>query len=223
MTQDDLDPFDLCPIGSYDAGSSYSNWDTSDWAAVEPIPACCRLTGNLIPQATKGATAAIQEPQDWPPVPRGQLSPHQSPEKDSSPWLKSLHIAAQNGNDRIARILLQYNADCNGRDSEGRTPIMHAVFGGYEDVVRSLLSHGARIGNLDGEFSTTALHLAVTHRRDDLLRLFLSQGLRGRVLLDCYDDNGRTPLHLAIDTGFEAGVVVLLHYGADPQCKVYRT
>lgn len=223
VTQDDLDPLDLCPTGSHDAVSNYASWDAADWAAVEPVPVRCRFTRNILPQATGGTAAATQEPTGGPPGTRGQLSPHQSPTKDSSAWLSSLHIAARNGNDRIARILLQHNADCNEKDSEGRTPIIHAVIGGHEDVVRSLLSHGARIGNLDGEFSTTALHLAVIHRRDDLLRLLLGQGSRGKVLLDCYDDSGRTPLHIAIDTGFEAGVVVLLQYGADPQCKVYRT
>ena len=138
-------------------------------------------------------------------------------------WLGPLHIAAQKGRDRIARILLQYNTDCNEKDSDGLTPIIHAVIGGHEDVVRSLLLHGARIGNVDGQQGPSALHWAVLNRRETLLRLLLDHCSEEPRLIDSYDNFGRTPLHIAIDTGFEMGVLMLLQFGADPQYKTCKS
>ncbi len=34
-------------------------------------------------------------------------------------WLSPLHMAAQKGHDRIVRMLLEHNGDCNEGDSEG--------------------------------------------------------------------------------------------------------
>ncbi|OTA66639.1 hypothetical protein K449DRAFT_235875 [Hypoxylon sp. EC38] len=77
-------------------------------------------------------------------------------------WLSPLHMAARRGNDRIAWLLLQQGVDCNEKDSDGLTPIMHAVIGGNEEVVRSLLLHGADIGDDSGHKRPSALHLART-------------------------------------------------------------
>ena len=128
-----------------------------------------------------------------------------------------LHIAARKGYDRIARILLQHDTDCNEKDSDGLTPIMYAVIAGHEDVVRSLLLHGARIGNVDGHLHSSALHWAAQYRRETLLRVLLNHCLGERTLIDSYDDLGRTPLHVAVDAEFEPGVLILLQFGANPQ------
>ena len=138
-------------------------------------------------------------------------------------WLSPLHIAAQKGHNRIARILLQHIIDCNEKDSDGLTPIMHAIIGGHEDVVRSLLSYGARLGDVDGLQRPSALHYAVLHRRETLLRVLLNHCVDERALIDSYDDFGRTPLHIAIDTDFETGVLLLLQFGANPQYKACKS
>jgi hypothetical protein len=155
------------------------------------------------------------------PSPLGDSSSSPSGENVCG-WLSPLHIAAQKGHDRIVRILLRHNIDCNEKDSDGLTPIIHAVIGGHEDVLRSLLSHGVRIGSVDGQQRPSALHWAVLHRRGTLLRVLLNHCLEEKALIDCYDDTGRTPLHLAIDTDFEDGVVILLQFGADPQHKARK-
>lgn len=131
-------------------------------------------------------------------------------------------MAAQKGQDRIVRALLQHSIDCNERDSDGLTPLMHAVIGGHADVVQSLLMRGASIGNFDGQQCPSAVHLAVLHRRENLLGLLLNHCLEDRALLDSYDHSGKSPLHVAIDTDFEAGVLMLLQFGADPQRRTRR-
>lgn len=72
-------------------------------------------------------------------------------------WLSTLHIAAQKGNDRIVRVLMQRSVDCNEKDSDGRTPLVYAVIEDHEAVVSSLLAHGARLSEVDRE-GRSALH-----------------------------------------------------------------
>ncbi len=96
---------------------------------------------------------------------------------------------------------------------------MHATIGGFEDVAGSLLAHGARVGAADNH-RQSALHWAVRHRREALLKLMLEHCAAGeRGVIDACDLDGRTPLHTAVNSGFEAGVQVLLLFGADVKCK----
>jgi len=64
-------------------------------------------------------------------------------------WASPLHIAAQKGHDRIIKVLLQHNADCNIRDGEGRTPLIYASIGGHNDIVPRLLNAGALLSFVD--------------------------------------------------------------------------
>ena len=129
-------------------------------------------------------------------------------------WMSPLHMAAQRGHNRIVRMLLQYHPFCNERDSDGATLLMHATVGGHEDVVSSLLSHGARIGSVDCQ-NRSVLHWAVLYRREALLKMLLACCAGEYAVIDAYDNAGRTALHTAINTGFEAGVQILLHLGAN--------
>ncbi|KAE8384469.1 ankyrin repeat-containing domain protein [Aspergillus alliaceus] len=125
-----------------------------------------------------------------------------------------LHRAVQMGHSKIVRLLLEHNANCNERDSDGLTPLIHAIIGGYEDMVDMLLSHGANIGLVDDEHRS-ALHWAVIWRRDRLLTRVLKHCVGNSTLVNQCTKDGRTPLLIAIDTGFEAAVEVLLESGAD--------
>lgn len=130
-----------------------------------------------------------------------------------------LHIAAAKGHDRIVRILLQHAIDCNETDSDGLTPLIHATVGGYGDVVSSLLSHGASVAAVDGQHRS-ALHWAVLHRREGVLKILLDWCAARQTAIDIYDEAGMTPLHTAVDMGYDAGVQLLLQLGANAQ---YRT
>lgn len=149
--------------------------------------------------------------------------------RTNSGWSSSLHIAAQKGHDRIVRVLLQHSTegDVNVPDSEGRTPLICATIGGHKDVVALLLADGALLSCVD-HCHRSAIHWAVVHRRDSLLKLLLSHGqgeeqTPARTVIDGYDRNGQTPLHLAIDEDFEDGVRLLLKYGANMNLVARRS
>ncbi|CAF9918650.1 MAG: hypothetical protein GOMPHAMPRED_001586 [Gomphillus americanus] len=134
----------------------------------------------------------------------------------------ALHIAARKGNINIIRILLHHGVNCNEQDHEKLTPLMHAIIEGHEEVVRGLLAYGATITACDASShpQPSALHLAVTHRREDILRTLLLYCVEKKISLDPYNEYGRTPFHEAIEMEFESAVVMLLHFGADPQLKI---
>lgn len=167
-------------------------------------------------------TSSSQDSSKLAPTPPSDYSSSTS-EQSTPGWLSPLHIAAQRGHDRIARILLEHNTDCNEIDSDGLTPIIHAVIGGHEDVVSSLLVHGACIVHVGGRQRPTALHMAILYQRLAILKILLDCCAERSMLVDPYDDLGRTPLHIAIDAGFEAGVLLLLQFGANPQYKTRKS
>ena len=136
---------------------------------------------------------------------------------DSS-WQSPLHISVTKGHTKIIRLLLKHKADCNERNSEGLTPLMLATISGYDDVADLLLSNGAKIQHVD-YLGQSAIHLAVLHGRDRLLATLLQHCKGDSAMINGYAKNGKMPLHIAIDIGFEAAVELLLESGADVQHK----
>lgn len=167
--------------------------------------------------------------------PRPRTLPRLVPERrdESNPvvsapgrgWLGPLHLAAAKGRDRIVRVLLtRQSPDCdiNSPDSDGMTALMHAIEGGFDDVAKSLLDAGAVVDQVDNN-GRTALHWAVSKRRETLLRQLLQHGTTAGADLNVYNNDGQTPLHSAIDAGFELGVQLLLEFGGDLQCMAQKT
>ncbi|KAJ5115709.1 hypothetical protein N7456_000057 [Penicillium angulare] len=132
-------------------------------------------------------------------------------------WISTLHIAAQKGHENIIRVLLlRSNSDVNKQDSDGRTPLMHAIIENHNSVVHLLLSHGAIIGLFDCD-GRSALHWAVLYQRTDILHGLLEHRAKHEQSLDidAPDSTGWTPLHMSVTRAFEDGVLILLQEGAD--------
>ena len=127
-------------------------------------------------------------------------------------------MAVQKGNSKIVRILLEHDADCNTKDTHGLTPLAYATIRGFEDVADLLLSHGAGIQHVDHN-DRSALHWAVIHRRERFLKKLLKHCAGDGELINGCTKDGRNALHMAIATGFEAAVEVLLKSGADVHYK----
>ncbi|KAF2120193.1 ankyrin repeat-containing domain protein [Lophiotrema nucula] len=95
---------------------------------------------------------------------------------------------------------------------------MLATMRGYDDVADLLLSNGAGVQYVDNQ-DRSALHLAVLHGRDRLLAKLLQNCKGNGAIINGYAKDGRMPLHIAIDMGFEAAVELLLESGADVHHK----
>ncbi len=137
-------------------------------------------------------------------------------------WISTIHIAVQSGNERILGMLLRQDTEgINCPDSNGRTPLFHGAILDNEPVVQMLLAHGARIGLLDKE-GRSPLHWAVLYRRLEVLRALLehwNKHERNSFDIDAHDNVGWTPLHLAVERRFEAGVSLLMQSGANIKAR----
>ncbi|KAK4243566.1 ankyrin repeat-containing domain protein [Corynascus novoguineensis] len=125
-----------------------------------------------------------------------------------------LHMAVQKGSRKIVQLLLQHGADCNAKDNQGLTPLIHAIIEEQDDIAGILLSHGAQIQIVDN-YQRSPLHWTVLKRQDRLLRVLIKHCEQNAEIINTYDIEGRTALHIAINLGWDAAVEILLEAGAD--------
>jgi uncharacterized protein len=120
-----------------------------------------------------------------------------------------LHVAALDGHAEVARLLLEAGADQTIEDHYMRAVAAHkAASFGHADVLRVLTAHPsfAAVANAQGPFNGyTPLHDAVWHGHTEAARVLVAAGVRTD--LDGHD--GRTPLALARDSGYDDIVALL--------------
>ncbi len=150
--------------------------------------------------------------------------------------------AAQGNNDAIVKVLLERGADPTLVDSNGSTPLHHATIQGRPELVEILLAHPgvAATINFSNKSRSTPLMLAVVYehvqivtllldalptdqcaqvlgplfnfviikQNVQLVQMFLERG----VSVNRTNPQGRTPLILAADHGYEDIVRLLLTY-----------
>jgi ankyrin repeat protein len=120
---------------------------------------------------------------------------------------KPLHEAVQRSLDAV-KLLLEYGADMDGRDHDGRTPLHFAAMAGKIDVVEFLVtrSHEAMRERDRDDFGETPLHVAAAKGKIDVVKLLLERWPQG---MQAMDGGRTTPLHYAARAG-ETNVVRLL-------------
>jgi ankyrin repeat protein len=147
-----------------------------------------------------------------------------------------LHDAVRLGITDIEALLLSRGADIEIRDAEGNSPFMEAVLAGHAGTAERLVDLGAdpTTRNSRGD---TPLHLAVSAERSDLVNRLLSWGApihalnsQGRTpfqialalsprmvstlltkdRIQMADDNGASPLHIAIREGVPLSTIQII-------------
>ena len=81
--------------------------------------------------------------------------------------------------DAVVRFL-DHGVVVNAVDTNGRTPLIEAVFGGHLDTVEELLKRGADVNAQDGD-GWTALMEAGSKGRADVVRTLLACGADSRI------------------------------------------
>lgn len=120
-----------------------------------------------------------------------------------------LHVAAEQGEQVIVRLLLENGADIDGLDREGHSPLHIAVMGGKTQVAEFLIKKGASYDANRLLFAAVENH--VSDR--DVFRLLTSLGADVNHL----DTAGHTPLIQAIYADDRVLVKYLITQGgADP-------
>jgi serine/threonine protein kinase len=113
------------------------------------------------------------------------------------------------GNLEQAVTLLGAGADVNGRDAEGKTPLMIALESGHPELARRLLEFGASIMVADAN-KVTPLMYAVSNPANGA---FASELIRRGADYDARDSNAKVPLTYAVQGGNAAAVQLLLDRG----------
>ena len=161
----------------------------------------------------------------------------------------SLHYAAEEGHKKTAELLIAKGADVNAITFGQQTPMHAAAYNGHRNIIELLIEHGADVNpqiKLAGSFNNmTPLdfdlfysdgqncellieHGGVTGTKPDssiheAAEYGYSEGLKHLLIagadINARDENGMTPLHLAVKHGQKAMTEVLIAKGADLNAK----
>lgn len=104
--------------------------------------------------------------------------------------------AAERGEVRALKRILDSGSEADVRDADGRTPLMVAAAGGHVEAIRLLLDHGAQPAASDAEGRTPVMHAAKNGHMDAVSILAPSQDQ-----LDIRDAAGLTASELAFSSG----------------------
>lgn len=136
-----------------------------------------------------------------------------------------LHYYSRIGQLAVMKFLISKGANPNLYDMDGMSPIHYASLEGRQKAVELLLTSGANINSASlqtskslyrEQFGSTPLIMATTMGYFDLVKFLVTQGAK----LEAKDQQGRTPLFIAIKNTFE-NVITELKSGEDNEKKYF--
>ncbi len=125
---------------------------------------------------------------------------------------EQLLVAAKNGKEEEIQFLLDKGADVNYKNIEGCAALHVAAEYGHANVVAKIFQPpcGATV-DLKDEVKWTPLHVAASCGHDDVVRILLE---KGKATVDCENEDGGTPLCLAMEHDHFPVVTTLLQHKA---------
>ena len=124
----------------------------------------------------------------------------------------ALHLAVSHGYDDIVRALIRApDVNLNVRTKDGNTPLYLAVINGMVASARLLIDAGADI-NIPDKYQQTALHLAASNGHSSIVGDLIKAP---DVNLNVRNEDGNTPLDVAVMSGREQSAQLLIDAGAD--------
>jgi ankyrin repeat protein len=121
-----------------------------------------------------------------------------------------LHIAVAMERIDIVNMLLKNGVSIHARNTRNRTPFQTALSVSPR-MVTALLENN-RI-NIPDDYGNSVLHVALLERTsDDIIKAIVNQGAR----INAVDNNGKTPLRLAVDLDLWQSAKIIADAGADP-------
>ena len=126
---------------------------------------------------------------------------------DSLEGKTPLIIAVGNSYFETAKILIENGADVNSVDFEGWSALSYAVNNGDIGIAKLLLTNKAKI---KGEL-LLAIKSPIVESRIDMMKLLIDN----KANINYTDDDGFTPLNIAIETGDMETAKLLITNGAD--------
>jgi ankyrin repeat protein len=123
----------------------------------------------------------------------------------------ALHLAVSDQNFEIVKILLNAGAHLDITNCRGSTPLMNAVRGGNIDILDYLLKRNPDL-NISDIYGNSVLHIAIMEYDIKCINILLSYGPDTSLK----NNEGYTPLDLAKNKNYKAGIAVLEEYEEFP-------
>jgi len=152
--------------------------------------------------------ALLTIPANWGLTRRARAEKGSEPQKKSS---KSLHEAAQDGDNHQIRLLIAQGADVNAKYGNGATPLHIAIMNSKFETANLLISKGADV-NATNKYGLTPLHNAVLKSDIKTANLLISKGAD----VNATNKYGLTPISRALlsEGGGRLMVELLVSKGA---------
>lgn len=125
-----------------------------------------------------------------------------------------LAMACQNGDLDVVSILVAAGAAVDAVDSQGLTPLHHAIRSRHDPVARALVAAGAGLDTVDATGESALMH-AVDERLPSVVRLLLEHGADAELATP----SGETPLMRAARTNNPGITRILLAHGCDVRAR----
>ena len=138
-----------------------------------------------------------------------------NPNAKAKGGLTPLHMAADKQNKDELKLLLDRKADPNVATDEGITPLHIVCEKGDIETVGWLLDKKANVNAKTKTGLTPLLLACAAARNEKLVALFLDKGADVKVA----GPDGATPLHFAVERGWNDLAERMLKAGADPSAK----
>ena len=136
----------------------------------------------------------------------GAISPEISPKSRD---IRDILYAAQKGNIKKVKALINAGIDVNAEDKNGNTALMCAAAYGYTDTVNLLIDKGADV-NARSNDGVTALMRVAWYGKTDVAKVLIKAGAD----LELKDNNEQTALMKAVSKGNTEIVNLLKAAGA---------
>jgi len=113
--------------------------------------------------------------------------------ENSGLGLTPLMIAVNEKYKELIRILINYKADVNARDTAGRTVLMWAILVNNEDIIDLLIEAGANV-NMKDKIGETALMVAARNGNINIVSKLIENGAE----INAINNNDMTALKYAV-------------------------
>jgi ankyrin repeat protein len=170
------------------------------------------LLPNLVAVAAKGGHASVIRSLD---------STFDLQQLNLQPWAP-LHAAAKGDHAEVVQLLLLQHSSLSvdeRSNSDGSTPLHHAVYYGKVQAVQLLLQAGANVHATTSTGGSTALHFAAEAGGVEVAQLLLQAGADVHTRTS---NGGSTALHCAASMGRVDVLQLLLDAGADAAAACFQ-